>query len=317
MSTKTEKRFMKATEIRVAKGEDGKPTKITGYAAVFNSPSGLLGEGRNKFIERIKPGAFKRAIQEGQDVRALFNHNPDCILARTKNGTLTLTEDDRGLRFEASLNQNDPEAMSTAAKVERGDVDGCSFAFATRADEWGVEDGRAVRDLTDVDLFDVGPVVYPAYDATTVDVRSIKQAIAKIPAEKRATIQYEDNSLVYYCRYAVQECRDAFDMLNGVLDCSARITGTLSDQDMEAAEDLVSTLVDLIAKARKTKATLQNLGAEDEVEEDPDDDEPLEPATAAADTAGEARNVAAGETSVPAKLRSYLSRARLVELAQH
>lgn len=265
----TETRCFKATELRVGTTADGKPSTIEGYAAVFNSLSEPLGAGKQQFREKIRPGAFARAIAAGADVRGLFNHDANHILGRTKSGTLDLREDDKGLRFSVKLNPDDAQAMSTAAKIQRGDVDGCSFAFRANKDAWAVEDGQTVRELIDCDLFDVGPVVYPAYEATSVDVRSANRAIAKLPAEARATIEIEDDSLVYCCRYAIDYFRYAFDACQNVMDVAGRVVGDLNDRDVEAIDDCLSTIGDLIAKARRAKAVLQAMGAEDEDAEDP------------------------------------------------
>jgi hypothetical protein len=283
----TEKRWIQATELRVAKGEGGKPSRLIGYAATFNSLSNVLGSGRAQFREKIKPGAFADAIAAGQDVRAAFNHDPNHVLARTKNGTLRLSEDDKGLRFEADLNPDDPAAMSVAAKVERGDVDGCSFAFRTLKDSWAQDNGENVRTLEKCDVIDVGPVTYPAYDATSVDVRSAAHAIARLPrraggagapaggaagaagAEARATIEVEDDSLVWVCRCAIDYLRYAFDACQNVMDVAGRVTGELNGRDQEAIDDCVDNLVDLVAKARKTRAILDALGADDEDPADP------------------------------------------------
>lgn len=163
-----ERRAVTTAELRA---EPGERPKIVGYAAVFNQLSEDLGG----FVEVIRPGAFKRALAEGADVRALWNHDPNHVLGRTTAGTLRLVEDDYGLRFEA-----DPPdtqwARDLLESIRRGDVTGTSFAFRAREDRWGTQDGQPLRELHDVDLFDVGPVTFPAYRTTTVAVRAREQA---------------------------------------------------------------------------------------------------------------------------------------------
>ena len=153
-------------EVRVKRDADGKP-QIVGHAAVFDSLSEDLGG----FREKIAPGAFKRALKEQQDVRALFNHDPNVVLGRTKNGTLRLEEDDDGL-----LSEIDPPDTQVArdlmVSMERGDVDQMSFGFVTKKDEWEETEGGDIRTLLDVDLYDVSPVTFPAYPDTDVAVRS-------------------------------------------------------------------------------------------------------------------------------------------------
>lgn len=140
---------------------------IRGYAALFNSLSEDLGG----FREKIAPGAFARAIKEKQDVRALFNHDGNLILGRTKAGTLRLKEDRQGLAVEIDL----PDSVfgkDLYASIERGDVSQMSFAFRARKDQWDLVNGESIRTLIDVDIFDVSPVVYPAYSSTVIGVRS-------------------------------------------------------------------------------------------------------------------------------------------------
>lgn len=157
-------------EVRAA--GDGAPRALAGYAALFGVPSSpIRGEGGPAFVEVIRRGAFARAIAEAQDVRALWNHDPALVLGRTGNGTLALSEDERGLAF--TVTPPDTQwARDLVTLVERGDVSQCSFAFAARDDDWSVRDGQHLRELRDVALYDVGPVTFPAYGATSVAVRS-------------------------------------------------------------------------------------------------------------------------------------------------
>lgn len=167
MATKTtetrEIRFTKTTiEIRVH--TDGGQQKITGYAAVFDSLSEDLGG----FRETIKPGTFSRALTEKQDVRGLVDHDSSKIIGRTEAGTMTLIEDDRGLKYEIDV-ADTTAGRDIVESIKRGDVSGSSFAFSVVADSWRTEDGEEIRELTDVDLFDVGPVAFPAYPATVTE----------------------------------------------------------------------------------------------------------------------------------------------------
>lgn len=150
---------------------EGKPALITGHAAVFNSLSENLGG----FRERIAPGAFTQAIAE-DDIRALFNHDPNFILGRNRSGTLRLREDERGLAIEIDAPDTQTIRDLVLAPIKRGDVTGMSFAFGVRLDgqKWQKDDqGVPLRTLTAVRLMDVSPVVYPAYPATEVALRSL------------------------------------------------------------------------------------------------------------------------------------------------
>ncbi|MDI3341601.1 MAG: HK97 family phage prohead protease [Sphaerobacter sp.] len=159
-----------ALEVRAL--EDGTP-RIVGYAAVFDVPSEDLGG----FTEIIRPGAFRKTLQDGADVRALWNHDPNWVLGRTKAGTLKLAEDERGLRIEITPPPT-AWARDLMESIRRGDVDQMSFGFWTVRDRWSSDEtGRVTRELIEVKLFDVSPVTFPAYPQTEVQVRS---AIAEL-----------------------------------------------------------------------------------------------------------------------------------------
>ncbi len=161
-------------------GKGGENRTVTGYAAVFNSPSEDMG-----FIEYIEPGAFREAIPKS-DVRALFNHDPNYILARTASGTLKIEEDERGLRYQFSI----PETTfgnDFAVMLQRGDVSQSSFSFTVKDQTW--EENRQAdgtmqytRRIKKVErLYDVSPVTYPAYPDTEVALRSIGEMQKETP----------------------------------------------------------------------------------------------------------------------------------------
>jgi len=152
--------------------------QLVGYAAVFDSDSEQLSDGGGgKFIERIAPGAFRGVLTN--DVRALVNHDSNRLLGRTKSGTLQLSEDAKGLHFTVT-----PPATQTARDVvelvKRGDLTQCSFGFTIGAERWETRrvDGKPVdvRIITAVKkLYDVSIVTYPAYPATSAQVRATKK----------------------------------------------------------------------------------------------------------------------------------------------
>lgn len=164
-----ERRVVTLDELKIEKREDG-TRKIVGHAAVFNQLSEDLGG----FREQLAPGAFADAIKT-DDVRALFNHNPDFILGRNLSGTLRLKEDSRGLAIE--IDPPDTQvARDLMVSMDRGDISQMSFGFSVRPNgqNWAKDDnGQVVRTLTKVRLFDVSPVVYPAYPQTDVAMRSM------------------------------------------------------------------------------------------------------------------------------------------------
>jgi HK97 family phage prohead protease len=152
--------------VKRAAPAEGGVRPIGGYAAVFNSDANIGGY----FVERIAPGAFANAIGR-DDVRCLFNHDDHYVLGRSASGTLRLSEDDRGLAYEA-----DPPDASWArdlvASIERGDISQSSFAFRATREEWDETGPLPIRTILEVQLFDVSPVTYPAYDDTEVGVRA-------------------------------------------------------------------------------------------------------------------------------------------------
>ncbi len=165
-----ERRFLKASELRITGGGD-KPKKIVGYAAVFNK----LSEELWGFREKISPGAFTNTLKNGDDVRALLNHDPNMVIGRNISGTLKLEENTKGLKV--AIKPADTQAgRDILVSLERGDVDGMSFGFRTVTDKWETIDGDEVRTLEEVELFDVSVVTYPAYPDTSVAVRSLEQA---------------------------------------------------------------------------------------------------------------------------------------------
>ena len=160
---------MGPVELRAA--SEGKPAQLVGYAAVFNSRSEDLGG----FREIILPGAFDRALSEGHDVRALVNHNPDKMLGRTSSKTARLAIDEKGLGVEVDV-PDTQDGRDTLTLVQRGDLSQMSFSFRTLADQWRTEEGEPIRELLDLELFDVSVVAFPAYPATEVSARALEKA---------------------------------------------------------------------------------------------------------------------------------------------
>lgn len=158
----------------------GNEFRIAGHAAVFERHSQDLGG----FVERVAPGAFAKTIREA-DVRALFNHDPNMILGRSRGGmgTLRLAEDRQGLSYEVSLDRRQSYANDLAIAIERGDVTQSSFGFRTISDSWSRTDsGYPLRTLTEVSLNngDVSPVTYPAYLDADVAARALTHVSTRI-----------------------------------------------------------------------------------------------------------------------------------------
>ncbi|MBD2810495.1 HK97 family phage prohead protease [Xenorhabdus sp. Vera] len=169
---------MRDRELRCYPGEvradtpEGQPTRIVGYGSVFNSRSEPLWG----FREIIKPGAFDEVLND--DVRGLFNHDPNFILGRSTSGTLSLSVDDKGLRYDITAPDTQTIRDLVLAPMQRGDITQSSFAFRVARDgeEWYEdEEGIVIREIHRVArLHDVSPVTYPAYQETDSAVRSMQ-----------------------------------------------------------------------------------------------------------------------------------------------
>jgi len=165
-----EHRQFAASEMSLrAQGDD--VLQLHGYASVVNTPYDM-----GFYEEVIKGGSFRRTLSEDPDVQLLINHS-GLPLARSKSGTMSLTEDVRGLRVEASLNAGDPDVLALAPKLERRDVDAMSFAFVVREDSWSEDYTR--REISDLSLHrgDVSIVSQPANPATSATLREREPAI--------------------------------------------------------------------------------------------------------------------------------------------
>ena len=150
---------------------------IEGYFSVFNSEYPLW-EGAS---EIVKPGAFTNSVSG--DVRALINHDSSLVLGRTKAGTLALRQDERGLWGSIRINRDDVDAMNLYSRVQRGDVDQCSFGFDIKRETFvDLGDGKCRWEIEEVDpLYEVSVCTFPAYTETSVSAR--KQDLGEI--EKR------------------------------------------------------------------------------------------------------------------------------------
>lgn len=168
MTTKTEKRELTTRQIELRETDDGKRF-LTGYAVVWEKKSNVLGYWM-KFREQFKQGAFVESLMN-DDQRFLFSHDTAKVLGRTKNKTLTLEEDNIGLRFDLEL----PDTTlgdDTYKSIKRGDIDGVSFGFQKIIDEYEeFENDVTLRTVTKAKLLEVSVVAFPAYPDSTVSAR--------------------------------------------------------------------------------------------------------------------------------------------------
>lgn len=191
--TKTEREFRASgtpIELRAA----GSDVKVEGYAAVYGQAT-MIGD---YYREIIHPGAFRATLARGDDVPFLINHG-GLPLARTSSGTLRLREDEHGLRIDSTLDAGDPDVQRIVPKMKRNDLGKMSFAFTAVRQEWDETQKIMVRNIYEVDLYDVSIVTTPAYDGTEIALRMAEaarmerrtnhEAAARRIAERRAKME--------------------------------------------------------------------------------------------------------------------------------
>lgn len=155
--------YVSPVEIR----DEGEAKFFEGMAVPFGEVTDL-----GYFTEEISREAFAEVMDD--DVRGLFNHDPDVVLGRNKSGTMTLTVNDKGVFYRISYNPNDPDHVRVMEKVKRGDVSQSSYAFSVKDETWNKRDGKDHRVITKIKRwYDVAPVTYPANQNTTVAKRSL------------------------------------------------------------------------------------------------------------------------------------------------
>lgn len=161
-----ERRTFAATAIAIERREGAALPVIVGHPSVFNQWTDIGGW----FEERVAVGAFAESIVE-DDIRALFNHDPNIVLGRNKAKTLRLSEDSQGLRME--IDPPDTQAArDLVVSLERGDISGGSIGFRVLKQEWDESGEILKRTILKASLFDVSPVTFPAFPQTDVGLRS-------------------------------------------------------------------------------------------------------------------------------------------------
>lgn len=160
--------------------DDGGELRIEGYFAVFNSIYQIWDD----MSESVAPGAFSDTL--GDDVRALIDHETMYVLGRNQAGTLELREDSHGLWGSILINPNDQDAMNLYARVQRGDVNQCSFGFDILEEETDFRDDGSVHwTIKKVKLCEVSVCTFPAYAETSVQARKDeKETLMKRKTEK-------------------------------------------------------------------------------------------------------------------------------------
>lgn len=168
-------RAVTLSRLEVRRADEDAPIAFEGHAAVFNTPTRVR-DWFGEYEEQVAAGAFRETIQV-DDIRMLFNHNPDKPLARNTAGTLWLAEDDVGLLVRAEMLPTS-YARDLAMALESGVVSQMSFGFTVIEDRWDVlDDGTERRTLLKVRLWEVSPVTFPAYPTTDAGLRAIDGAM--------------------------------------------------------------------------------------------------------------------------------------------
>lgn len=160
-------RQVRSTATQFNTRDDGGNLAIEGYFAVFDSNYEIA----PGMSESIAPGAFDKTLSG--DIRALINHDTTLVLGRTKANTLQLRTDSHGLWGHIDINPNDSDAMNLYNRVQRGDVDQCSFGFDIISEETDFrEDGSVHWTIQEVELYEVSPCTFPAYEETNIAARA-------------------------------------------------------------------------------------------------------------------------------------------------
>ena len=226
---KEKKQMSKEKEVRqfnipakVEKREDGSIGNIYGYPIVYNRDSEDMG-----FIERIAPGAAKKAL-ERSDIRGLKNHDPSLIFAR-QGVNLTFSEDKDGLKYEATPIDT-RNYREIAEEIRSGLLTGQSFGFTVLKDEWSdLDSDHPKRTITEIgEIFDVGPVTYPAYPDTRVALRSLENAKKTVeePKEEKITLTIDNEKFDFIGENRFDEAAEKIKSLR-----SSKKDQTIPDDD--------------------------------------------------------------------------------------
>ncbi|MGE7828906.1 HK97 family phage prohead protease [Paenibacillus sp. NPDC093718] len=168
---------------------DGEPTKIIGYAVRWDQLSHPI---FGMFQEKFKRGAFSKCLADNPDVYAAWQHDSREVLGRTP-GTLLLTEDDIGLRYDITPPSWAEKHIET---IERGDVRGSSFIFRATVEEWDeTNSDMPIRTITEAELFEVSPVTTPAYPQSTVGIRSAEEVFQNRNHSDESLLGYTDEEI--------------------------------------------------------------------------------------------------------------------------
>lgn len=167
---------------------------IEGYFAVFEQETELW----PGCSEKIARSAFDNSLKNN-DIRCLFNHNSDFVLGRSGSKTLELKADAHGLYGKVSINQNDSQAMDVYARVERGDISGCSFGFYPVSEEYTDKGDSTLWTVLEADTHEVSVCTFPAYPQTEIQARKRDFEFTKMQRIKQCKADLKKKLEVIKC----------------------------------------------------------------------------------------------------------------------
>lgn len=171
MEKQKEMRKILVNNIETRSDDNTKEKVICGYINKFNTKSQYMG-----FFEVVSNGAFDKTLADGHNIYAMYNHDDDKILGSTRSGSLKLSVDNIGLRFELRINDKISYANDLYELVSNGDIDGCSFGFYVNKDSWSYdEDGIDLRTIEELELIEVTITPFPAYLDSEASCRSYEK----------------------------------------------------------------------------------------------------------------------------------------------
>lgn len=184
-----ETRSFHLSDVQMRTSDDGQTAHFSGYASTTNQPYDVT-DWMGSYAETIRSGAFSKTLREAPNVPLLFNHD-GMPIASTRGGTMTLTEDESGLRVDADLDRRQTLTNDLCIAMERGDLSQMSFSFQAIKQQWSSD--YAQRDVTELRLFDASLVTYPANPATTASLRA--ELVSNLGVEGRARVLAVENIL--------------------------------------------------------------------------------------------------------------------------
>lgn len=213
---------------------------VSGYVNMTNTLSYELGF-VDKFVEKISPGAFTRAIEraksDGQDIDFLAEHDDTIVLASTKNDTLNLQEDEKGLYMEARI-INTSSGRDYYEMIKSGIITNMSFGFYAQDDSWrSVRSDLYERTINELDLFEVSAVRRPAYAASSISGRGLNMSDETVPDYIKEEVGMEERSNEEKLFDAITELTNEVRELRGAMKQEQAQAVVHTEEDNEERAD--------------------------------------------------------------------------------